>query len=318
MNRRQLLVAAASLPVALRAGLAAARPAGGRPLALVTCDTQARVAAVDVTTLEIVRSIDTLPAPRSIERALDSALVAHTTEGALTLIGPDLEPVRVVHGFDEPRYAAVDPWKRHAFVSDSGSHEVAVLDHRGRTLARLAVGGPARHVGLRHAGVRLLWTVLGSRAEQVAVLDVDDPTRPRLRRRLTPPFLAHDVGFTPDGRHAWVTSGNERRIALYTADGRHLRTIPAGAPPQHVSFLDDRAYVTSGDDGTLSVHRAHTGELLRRRRIPVGSYNVQAEHRWILSPSLEGGSLAVATPTGQTVRTTDVSPSSHDACLLVA
>lgn len=314
MNRRQFLLGAAALPLALRTG-----PAGGTPVALVTCDTQARVAVVDLTTLEIVRSIETLADPRSIERNLDSAIVAHTALGALTLIGPDLEIIRVVRGFAEPRYAAVDPGTRTAFVSDSGTGEIAALDHRGRMLARIGVGGPARHLGLRHPGRRLLWTALGSRAERIAIVDVDDPRRPRLLRSLVPPFLAHDVGFTPDGTRAWVTSGDRRRVAIYTADGRLVRTLAAGAPPQHVSFAGSRAYVTSGDDGTLAIHHSRTGALLARRRIPIGSYNVQADHgRWLVSPSLGAGTLAVARAPSMLPKVVEVSPSSHDACLLVA
>ena len=34
----------------------------------------------------------------------------------------------------------------------------------------------------------------------MAVLDASDPARPTLERTLAAPFLAHDVGFAPDGR----------------------------------------------------------------------------------------------------------------------
>jgi len=78
---------------------------------------------------------------------------------------------------------------------------------RGVVLGRAALGGPARHVTRSPAG-RLLWVSLGSKAEQIAVVDVSRPERPRLLCRVTPGFLAHDVGFTPDGRQVWVTSGD--------------------------------------------------------------------------------------------------------------
>ena len=53
----------------------------------------------------------------------------------------------VVRGFSAPRYTAADPGGRFAYVTDSGRGDVAVLDVvRGEVVARLALGGPARHV----------------------------------------------------------------------------------------------------------------------------------------------------------------------------
>ena len=93
--------------------------------------------------------------------------------------------------------------------------------------------------------------------------------------RIRPPFLAHDVGFTPGGRRVWVTSGDRGRIAIYEASsGELVRTIAADARPQHVTFMGDRAFVTSGDDAVLRVH-ALDGRRLRSAPVPVGSFNVQ-------------------------------------------
>ena len=88
-------------------------------------------------------------------------------------------------------------------------------------------------------------------------------------------FGAHDVGFSPDGREVWVTSGAAGETAIYSA-GRKLRTtLPADAAPQHVTFSSAAAYVTSGDAGTLHLQSRTTGRVVRTTRIPVGSYNVQ-------------------------------------------
>ena len=93
---------------------------------------------------------------------------------------------------------------------------------------------------------------------------------------MRPPFLAHDVGFTPGGRRVWVTSGDRGRIAIYDArTGGLVRTIAADAPPQHVTFVDDRAFVTSGDDGVLRIH-ALDGRRVGSVAVPLGSYNVAA------------------------------------------
>ncbi len=145
-----------------------------------------------------------------------------------------------------------------------------VVDLRGRRVTgRVRVGGPARHLGIDRDATRL-WVALGTRAETIAVLALAEPRRPRVVTTIRPPFLAHDIGFTPGGRRVWVTSGDRGRIAIYDArSGRLVRTLGADAPPQHVTFLGDRAFVTSGDDALLRVH-ALDGRLLRTARDPAG------------------------------------------------
>ena len=70
--------------------------------------------------------------------------------------------------------------------------------------------------------------------------------------------LAHDVGFTPDGEHVWISSGADRRLAVHDARTlRPLRVLPGDDPPQHVTFDDgaQRVYVASGESGTLRTYR---------------------------------------------------------------
>jgi sugar lactone lactonase YvrE len=322
MDRREFLAAAAA-PLVLGVAPALARPAGGTPLALVTADLESHVVAVDVSAGRIVRRLRTPSDPRSIESVgVVGALVAHTAEGHLTLIDADLR-VRPVRGdLGEPRYAAVSPDRRHAYVTDSGRQEVAVVDLRGRrVVGRVVLRGACRHLAIDHAGSRL-WVVLGNSADEIDVLSLSDPARPRVIGRIRPPFRAHDVGFTPGGRRVWVTSADSRRIAIYEAGGGLVRSIGADAPPQHVTFMGDRAFVTSGDDAVLRVH-ALDGRRLRSAPVPVGSYNVQASwddrraRRWILTPSLSAGTLATFGPSGAALDELRVARSSHDACFVV-
>ena len=81
MDRRQFLLAAAAAPVALRLGKTKA------PLAYATADTESHVAVVDMDSGAIVRRIETLPSPFSIERVGETAVVAHTVSGRLTIVG---------------------------------------------------------------------------------------------------------------------------------------------------------------------------------------------------------------------------------------
>jgi DNA-binding beta-propeller fold protein YncE len=310
VNRRQFVVGAVSLVLAPRA---LARSRG--PVGLVTADEEARLVAVDLATGRVVRHVPTLSFPRSIETVGGSAVVAHSEVGAVSLVR-GLSVVRVLRGFEEPRYSAAHPDGSLAYVTDASRGEVVALDVvRGRVLARERVGDRARHVTISRDG-RTLWVALGSSAREVAVVDVSRRSRPRLVRTFRPPFLAHDVGFAPDGRHAWVSSGDRQELAVYDARTGRIVARPDGDwPPQHVTFAGGLAYVTSGWSGTVRVHRVAGGEL-RRNPVPVGSYNVQAADGRVLTASLGHGALTVLDETGRTLYSTHVARSSHDACVV--
>ena len=321
MNRREFVAAAAAAPFLLRSGDALARLGGGTPYALVTADTEAHVAVVYLTTRKVVRRIPTLAGPRSIEsdRRGRFAVVAHTAGGAVSIIdGWTLQVSHVLRGFSEPRYTAISPDGRHAFVSDSKLGEVVTVDvAKGRIVGRGRVLGPARHLSLSPDG-KTLWVSLGTKAAEIFVVDVSTPAAPRGVRRFRPPFLAHDVGFEPDGRRVWVTSGDRGALARYTASGRLLQRLAADAPPQHVTFSGDRAYVTSGDDSSLHVHALRDGRVLRTTAVPVGSYNVQDGWGFVFTPSLERGTLCILDERGRLLHQLRVAASSHDACFVMA
>jgi hypothetical protein len=288
-------------------------------MALVTADTEAHVVALSLPDGAIRARIATVEGPRSIERAPGArALVAHTSQGAVSLLeGTPPSVRRVLHGFGAPRYSAVRADGRHAYVSDSGHGEIAVVDLvRGRVTRRVSVGALARHLTLSPNG-RTLWVSLGSSAAAIAVLDVSDPERPRVHRVVRPPFLAHDVAFAPDGSLIWVTAGRERHIAIYRPGReRPVRLLDADAPPQHVSFRGTTAYVASGDSGTVQLRRAADGSIRRTTPVPVGSYNVQAAGGHVLTPSLDQGTLTVLDATGRIELRRRIAPAAHDACVI--
>jgi DNA-binding beta-propeller fold protein YncE len=315
VNRREFLLAGVLVAAAPRRALA---PAGASAtLALVTADLEARVLAIDAESGAVRNAIPTHAYPRSIEAAGDLAVVAHSELGLVSILDPrSLRVAHVVHGFAEPRYAAAHPDGRHAFVTDAARGELAVLDlFRGRVLARLPVGPRARHVTVDPRGM-IVWVALGSKAAEVAVIDVRAPARPRLVGRFRPPFLAHDVACAPDGRHLWVSSGNRFELAVYDLRRRRLVRRPSGDwPPQHVTFARGTAYVTSGWSGTLRLHRLG-GRPLRHICVPVGSYNVQHGLNRVVTPSLRDGTLTILDETGRVLRSRRVARSSHDACLV--
>jgi hypothetical protein len=318
MDRRQFLTAAAA-PLLLGAAPELARPSGGTPLALVTADLESSIVAVHLTTGRVYRRLAMPVGPRSIESVDGSAaLVAHTGSGRMTLVDSRLEVNPIRGSFGAPRYSAISPDGRFAYATDSERQEVAIVDLRARRVTRrVPVGGPARHLSLDPLG-RRLWVVLGSKSAEIAIVGLDHPRGPRVVDRVHPPFLAHDVGYEPRGAQVWVTSGDSGKLALYDDHAtRLIRTVAADAPPQHVTFLGGRAFVTSGDDGVLRVH-ARDGRLLRSARVPGGSYNVQQGWGVILTPSLSQGTLCVFTGRGARLREVRVARSSHDACFVMS
>jgi DNA-binding beta-propeller fold protein YncE len=308
MNRAEFLLAAAAAPRALRE-----LPAS---VALVTDDTQSRIAVVDLE-LGVVRShIATKPSPRSIERVGETAVVAHSVLGAWTFIDTRTLQIRhVLGGFGEPRYTAGAVDGRHAFVTDSGHRDLAAIDVvRGTVVGRLHLGQWPRHLSLAPDG-RTLWVGLGTASAEVAVVDVSDPARLHLLDKVRPPFLMHDVAISPS-RRAWVTAGIGNEVAVYDVrTARVLRQLPSDPGPQHVAFLGGRAFVTSGAAGTLRVYDEESLQLLHTTAVPVGSYNVQFAARTVLTPSLRAGTLCVVGRDGVLRHRVQVAASSHDACL---
>src|SRR5690349_4024614 len=314
MDRREFLMAALATALS-RADIARDR-AAAPTLALATADTEAHVVAVSLATGRIRARTGTLEGPRSIERGGAGAIVAHTSQGAISLLeGAPPKVRRVLRGFSEPRYTAVAG--RYAFVTDSGHGEVAVVDlERGRVVHRAAAGEHARHVSLS-PDHRTLWVALGSSAPSITVLDVTDPTRPKVARHIRPPFLAHDVGFAPDGRRIWVTAGRESKAAIYyprAATPAHVLRAEQG--PQHVGFAGDVAYVTSGTAGTLERFTTRTGARRSSTRIPGGSYNAQPGAHRILTPSLGHGTLTFLDHAGRILASPRVARQAHDACIV--
>jgi DNA-binding beta-propeller fold protein YncE len=296
MDRRSFLVAAAAAPFALRGGVA---------FAYVTADTESHVAVVDLRSGVVIHRIATRPGPRSVERVGAMAVVAHTAVGAVSIL--DGFSVRhVVDSFEEPRYTVGSRDGRYAFITDSGRVELLTVDvARGEIVARLKLRLWPRHLSLSRDG-RTLWVGLGTASPELAVVDVSDPRRPRLKGRVRPAFAAHDIGFAPSGR-VWVTAGEDRRISA------HGRLLAADGAPQHVTFLGDHAFVTSGNDGTLRVYDEASARLLHTASVPVGSYNVQFRDGRVLTPSLNAGTLCVLDVAGRIARKTRVAASCHDA-----
>jgi len=304
VNRREFVALAAAAPFGLRATL-------GSPArqAFVTCDAEAKVAIVDLDAFRVVRKVSTLPDPRSIELVGEHAVLCHTAVGAVSILDPHGRVRHVIREFVEPRYTAAHPNGRLAFVTDSGRSSVAAIDViHGHVLGRVRLREWARHVSLDANG-RTLWVGLGSASPDVAVVDA---VHLKHVATVTPPYPAHDVGF--DGAHVWVTSGSVKDGGIFDRAGKLRTRLSVDLAPQHVTFGNGVAYVTSGDSGTLHVHRLGDGRILRRTPIELGSYNVQHGFGRVITASLLRGTLTVLDAHGALLAVVRVSESCHDAC----
>ena len=149
MDRREFLAAAAA-PLVLGVAPALARTPGGTPLALVTADLESHVVAVDVSSGSVVRRVRTPADPRSIESVgVVGALVAHTAGGRMSLIDSALRVRPIAGEFGAPRYTAVAPDGRLAYVTDSERRQLVVVELGGRrVVGRVALDGPCRHLSI--------------------------------------------------------------------------------------------------------------------------------------------------------------------------
>jgi DNA-binding beta-propeller fold protein YncE len=317
MDRRSFLLAGAALAFAPR-GLAAVGAGKDRWVALATADLESRLVAVDVVTGAILEHVPTVPYPRSIETVGNTAVVTHADIGAVTLLdGATRNVTHVLRDFSEPRYTAAHPDGRHAYVTDAKRGELVAIDvTAGTILGREQIGALARHLSINANGTRV-WAALGSKAKQIALVDISAPSRPRLLHHLRPPFLAHDIAWAPDADHIWVSSGDSRGMVIYTANGRIVARLAADAPPQHITFGAHTAYVTSGLSGTLRRH-ALNGRRLSMTRIPEGSYNVQFAQGHVVTPALGHGSLCILNDAGTLLHREHIARSSHDACIVAS
>ena len=133
--------------------------------------------------------------------------------------------------------------------------------------------------------------------------------------------------WAPGDEQVWVTSGARSEIAVYARNApAPLKRLPAGAPPQHVAFLGSRAYVASGEDGSVRVHRLD-GSVVRRdvtRARRLVQHLVRADPSATfakpvgVTPSLDRGTVCLLSPAGAVRHVRRVARSAHDACIVEA
>lgn len=322
-----LLAALATLP----GSAAVAKETGGASVALVTAETENELVAVSLPDGHVLRRVRLPEDPQNVAANQRVVVVVSPGAGAVTLLGArSLRITKVLRGFGSPHLAALAPVRcpnrrppcrgEWAYVTDDprGQLDVVSLQQK-RVVARLAVGLGAHHLTVSPDGHRL-WIALGEQATAIAVVDVSHPKRPRLLRRFDPGFLAHDLTFSPNGDRVWVTSSDRSSVAVFDSRTRRpLRFIPAGPPPQHVTFgaAPRNAYVTSGYGSRIESVNPGSGRVLRVARVPYGSFNLAPMGSLVVTSSLSLGTVTELDSRLRVWKTVKVAPAARGVATVV-
>jgi DNA-binding beta-propeller fold protein YncE len=250
-------------------------------------------------------------------RTNDAGAVVSTSAGAVTLLAlPGLRVRRTLTGFRSPHIAAFAPNGRYLYVTDDARGRLVTIGlRRGRVVSDTFVGFGAHHMSFR-PGHHELWIVLGERARSIALVDTTYPSRPRRTGFFSPGGLVHDLAFAPGGRRVWIGYDDRSSVGVFDVRTRRLlASLPAGPPPQHLAF-GRYAYVTSGNEGRLRIFSLG-GRLLGVARTPVGSFNLGLGGSVVLTSSLSGGSLTELHASGRRIWTRRVAPTARDAAFAV-
>ena len=288
-------------------------------LALVTSELRNQLIVLALPGGRVLRRIHLAADPKTVETAPGGPVaVVSPGSGTVTLFDRRLRRLHAFRSFRSPQLGAFTPDRRYLFVTDAADGTLTALRLSSmRAAGRLSVGLEAHHLAVRPDG-RRVWVALGEAADTIVVVDSTDPHHLRVVRRLQPPVPVHDIAFTPDGSSIWVSSAAAPYVWVFAARGdRLVARVPAGPAPQHVLFADGRAYVTSGYGSSIEMIAARARRLIKRARLPYGSFNLAAALGRIVTTSVLDGKVTVLNATTlRQLAETSVAPVARSVAVL--
>jgi DNA-binding beta-propeller fold protein YncE len=287
------------------------------PQAVVTEETQNRLAVVDLPSGRVIREIEMPAGPQFVAASPAAVVVTSPASGAVSILNrARLRPIATLHGFSSPRIAEISPGGTLAYITDDSSGELTVIRlATGRILTRVPIGPGAHHFAISPDG-RRIWIALGEAARTIVIVDSSQPIRPRVIGSFDPGFAVHDLSFTPDGRRVWLTSSKTPDIGVFDAKTRGLLfRVPGGVPPQHVEFAGHRAYATSGYGDQLELIRARDGRVVRSVPASHGTFNLDVGRRFVVASSLLNGTLTIYDMGLRTLRSERLAPAARDVAI---
>jgi serine/threonine-protein kinase len=290
-------------------------------VAIVTTELRNQVAVLRLPSLHIARRIDVAADPKTVAaQPLQGGVVAVVSPGSgtVTVLNPALRRAAVIHGFGSPQLAAFTPDGVHMLVTDAAAGALDVVSLPARRIVGTArVGAGAHHLAISPDG-RRAWVALGETATAIVVVDIRHLRHPRVLSVIHPAVAAHDLSFSRDGTTVWVSSATAGYVSVLRAsDGREVARIPAGRAPQHVLFADGRAYLTSGYGASIEMVNPHTQRVIRRVRMPYGSFNLAAAGgRLVVTSVLNGDVTELAAATLRRLHVTRVATVARSIAVL--
>ncbi len=288
-----------------------------RPQALVTEETQARLAVVDLKSGKVQRRVAMPPDPEFVTANRDVVVVVSPSPGVVSVLDRStLRPIRTLRGFDSPHIAEIPAAGAYAYVTDDARGQLTAIRLRDGSIAgRVSVGTGAHHMAVSPDGKRI-WIALGESARTIVAVDSSDPRRLRVTGRFDPGFAAHDLAYTPDGRRVWITASDTTSLGVFDSNTRRLLfRVAGGAPPQHVAFAGAHAYVTSGYGDQIEAVRAATGAVLKVARAEHGAFNLDSGGGVVAAASLLDGTLTVYDRRLRPLRTEHLAPAARDVAI---
>jgi len=218
--------------------------------------------------------VDLGGAPHDVKIARNRVVVANQATERIQLVKLDGTFVRRILLKADPHDLAIDPKRRHAWVTLEGSDDLAVVDLLDRR-------EPVRYVDTDGSPHDILFAPDGRLwvTDWNGALHVLRGRRGRLVRTISLGVEAHHLDFTPDGRFAWITDHAAGKLfVLRVRRVRVVERIDFPGEPHHVTILPSgrRAVVADHGNGRLVVYNTQTRERVKSFRVGSEPHGVWA------------------------------------------
>lgn len=218
--------------------------------------------------------VDLGGAPHDVKIARNRVVVANQATERIQLVKLDGTFVRRILLRADPHDLAIDPERRHAWVTLEGSDDLAVVDLLDRR-------EPVRYVDTDGSPHDILFAPDGRLwvTDWNGALHVLRGRRGRLVRTIPLGVEAHHLDFTPDGRFAWITDHAAGELfVLRVRRVRVVERIDFPGEPHHVTILPNgrRAVVADHANGQLVIYNTRTRERVKTVRVGLEPHGVWA------------------------------------------